>query len=257
MNPSSHLSHLRKIIGPDNPTSYALVCVRAGHMCVHVLIITCPACCITHRSQAFYIGVNKVTTWWQTYLIELPESTSSAQVLPLPRKSSHRLETASGTRHDTPRHARTPATQTTDRVPKRCACHANAGLETASGTRHDTHGRRRHRQQTGCPRVVWRSCLPFVSSSPTPHITINFSTTTPQHMLPTHQMSCPIAFPHSTFTYFTFNFQLAIFLIIRLLLLLMFIPVIPIHVPNFLRIFSSPAFPIPQANIACSIFSPV
>ncbi len=47
--------------------------------------------------------------------------------------------------------------------------------------------------------------LPFVSSSPTPHITINFSTTSPQHMLPTHQMSCPITFPNSTLTHFTFK----------------------------------------------------
>ena len=105
--------------------------------------------------------------------------------------------------------------------------------------------------------VVGRPCLPFISSSPTPHITINFSTPTPQHMLPSSQMSCPITCPHSTLTHFTFNFPLAIFLVIHLFLLPMFSPVLPIHVPNFLRIFSSPAFPIPQANIACSIFSPI
>ena len=65
--------------------------------------------------------------------------------------------------------------------------------------------------------VVRGSCLPFVSSSPTPDITINFSTTAPQHMLPTPQMSCPITFLHPTLTHFTFNFPLTIFLIIRLL----------------------------------------
>ena len=102
-----------------------------------------------------------------------------------------------------------------------------------------------------------RTCLPFISSSPTPPITTNFSTTAPQHMLPTHQMSCPITFPNLTLTHFAFNFPLTIFLIIHLFLLLMFIPVVLIHDPNFLRIFSSPAFPIPQANIACCIFSPV
>ena len=105
--------------------------------------------------------------------------------------------------------------------------------------------------------VVSRTCLPFISSSPTPPITTNSSTTAPQHMLPTHQMSCPITFPNLTLTHFAFNFPLTIFLIIHLFLLLMFIPVLLIHDPNFLRIFSSPAFPIPQANIACSIFSPV
>ena len=105
--------------------------------------------------------------------------------------------------------------------------------------------------------IVRRPCLPFISSSPTPHITINFSTPTPQHMLSSSHMSCPIRFPNSTLTHFTFNFHLAIFLVVHLFLLPMFSPVIPIHVPNFLRIFSSPAFPIPQANIACSIFSPI
>ena len=105
--------------------------------------------------------------------------------------------------------------------------------------------------------VVNGLCLPFVLSSPRPHITINFSTTAPQHMLLTSQMSCPITFPNLALTHFTFNFPLAIFLVIHLFLLPMFSPVIPIHVPNFLRIFSSPAFPIPQANIACSIFSPI
>ena len=70
-------------------------------------------------------------------------------------------------------------------------------------------------------RVGIGLALPFVSSSHTPHITINFSTPTPQHMLPTPQMSCPITFPNLTLTHFTFNFQLAIFLVIRLLLLLM------------------------------------
>ena len=70
-------------------------------------------------------------------------------------------------------------------------------------------------------------------------------------------MSCPITFPHSTLTHFTFNFQLAIFLVIHLFLLLMFIPVIHIHDPNFLLILLCPAFPIPQASIASSIFSPV
>ena len=105
--------------------------------------------------------------------------------------------------------------------------------------------------------VVGRTCLPFISSFPTPHINVNFSTTAPQHMLSSSHMSCPISFPNSTLTHFTFNFPLAIFLVIHLFLLPMFSPVIPIHVPNFLRNFSSPAFPIPQANIACSIFSPV
>ena len=55
-----------------------------------------------------------------------------------------------------------------------------------------------------------------------PHIPTNFSTPTPQHMLSSSQMSCPITFPNLALTHFTFNFQLAIFLIIRLLLLLMF-----------------------------------
>ena len=90
---------------------------------------------------------------------------------------------------------------------------------------------------------------------PHPPIPINFSTTAPQHMLPTRHMSCPIRFPNSTLTHFTFNFQHAISLIIRLLLLPMFLPVFLIHFPNFLLILLCPAFPIPQASIASSIFS--
>ena len=105
--------------------------------------------------------------------------------------------------------------------------------------------------------VVDRSCLPFISSFPTPHVNINFSTTAPQHMLPTHQMSCPITCPHSALTHFTFNFPLTIFLVILSLFFPMFIPVVLIHDPNFLLILLCPAFPIPQANIASSIFSPV
>ena len=104
--------------------------------------------------------------------------------------------------------------------------------------------------------VVRRPCLPFVSSSPTPHITINFSTTAPQHMLPTHQMSS-ITFPHSTLTHLTIYFPLTIFLVTLSLFFPMFIPVVLIHDPNFLLILLCPAFPIPQANMACSIFSPI
>ena len=117
-------------------------------------------------------------------------------------------------------------------------------------------------------RVVLRSSLPFVSSSPcphiiinfstpTPHIIINFSTTAPQNMFPSPHVSCPITFPNSTLTHLTIYFPLTIFLVILSLFFPMFSPVIPIHVPNFLRIFLCPAFPIPQANIACCIFSPV
>ena len=100
--------------------------------------------------------------------------------------------------------------------------------------------------------VVISLALPFVSSTTSPHIPINVSTTAPQHMLPTHQMSCPIAFPNLTLTHFTFNFQLAIFLVIHLFLL----PVVLIHDPNFLLILLCPACPIPQAYITCSMFSP-
>ena len=95
------------------------------------------------------------------------------------------------------------------------------------------------------------------SSSPTPHITINFSTPTPQHMLSSSQMSCPITFPNLTLTHFPFNFPLTIFLVILSLFFPMFIPVVLIHDPNFLLILLCPVFPIPQANIACSIFSPI
>ena len=134
-----------------------------------------------------------------------------------------------------------------------------------------------------------RLTLPFVSSSPCPHIIINFSTTTPhiinfsttsphitinfsttaphipinfsttapQHMLLTSQMSCPITFPNLALTHFTFNFALTIFLVIPSLLLLMFIPVVPIHFPNFFLILLCPTFPISQAYIASSIFSPI
>ena len=93
--------------------------------------------------------------------------------------------------------------------------------------------------------VVQRPCLPFVSSSPTPHITINFSTTAPQHMLPTHQMSS-ITFPHSTLTHLTIYFPLTIFLVILSLFFPMFIPVVLIHDPNFLLILLCPAFPTPS-----------
>ena len=97
---------------------------------------------------------------------------------------------------------------------------------------------------------------PFVSSSPTPHITINFSTTAPQHMLSSSQMSCPITFPNLTLTHFTFNFPPTIFLVIHSLFFPMFIPAVLIHDPNFLLIFLCPAFPIPQANIASRNFLP-
>ena len=96
---------------------------------------------------------------------------------------------------------------------------------------------------------------PFVSSSPSPHIIISFSTPTPQHMLSSSQMSCPIAFPNLTLTHFTFNFPLTIFLVILSLFFPMFIPVVLIHDPNFLLILLCPVFPISQADIACSIFS--
>ena len=61
----------------------------------------------------------------------------------------------------------------------------------------------------------------------------------------------------STLTHFTFNFALTIFLVILSLLLLMFIPVVPIHFPNFFLILLCPTFPISQAYIASSIFSPI
>ena len=126
--------------------------------------------------------------------------------------------------------------------------------------------------------VVMRLTLPFVSSSPCPHIiinfstttphiinfsttsphitinfsttaphsTINFSTTAPQHMLSSSQMSCPITFPNLALTHFTFNFPLTIFLVILSLLLL-----------SFFLILLCPTFPISQAYIASSIFSPI
>ena len=36
---STNLSYCNEIMGPDNPTSYALACARARHICVHVRLL--------------------------------------------------------------------------------------------------------------------------------------------------------------------------------------------------------------------------
>ena len=82
--------------------------------------------------------------------------------------------------------------------------------------------------------------LPFVSSSPSPRIIINFSTPTPQHMFSSSHMSCPSTFPNPTSTHLTIYFPLTIFLVKHLFLLPMFIPIVLIHDPNFLLILLCP-----------------